>query len=100
MVAVNVFYSKIGGNRATGSAAGDTVMLVDPRDSVVKTFAVNTSIQQSARIAGIALSYEQPFGNTPCGFTSSLSRARTRVDNGFDDGRVGVRSQPRHLLRK
>jgi iron complex outermembrane receptor protein len=82
MVAVNVFYSKIAGYPKTGSAGGDTVVLVDPRDSIVKTFAVNTSTQQGARIAGIELSYEQPFGSTPFGFTSNVSRARTRVDDG------------------
>ncbi|MDB5748380.1 MAG: TonB-dependent receptor [Massilia sp.] len=82
MVAVNVFYSKITGYPRTGVAGADTVVLVDPRDSIVKTFAVNSSGQQGARIAGIELSYEQPFGNSPFGFTSNLSRARTRVDDG------------------
>ncbi|QOL49255.1 TonB-dependent receptor [Massilia litorea] len=82
MVGVNVFYSKIAGYPKTGSAGGDTVQLVDPRDSIVKTFAVNTSTQQGAKIAGIELSYEQPFGNTPFGFTSNVSRAKTKVDDG------------------
>ncbi len=82
MVAVNVFYSKIDGYPKTGSSGGDSVELVDPRDSILKTFAVNTSTQQGARIAGIELSYEQPFGSTPFGFTSNVSRAKTKVDDG------------------
>ena len=82
LVAVNVFYSKIAGYPKTGSAGGDSVELVYPLDSTLRTFAVNTSTQQGARIAGIELSYEQPFGNSPFGFTSNVSRAKTKVDDG------------------
>jgi iron complex outermembrane receptor protein len=82
MVAVNVFYSKIAGYPKTGAAGVDTVVLVDPRDSIVKTFAVNSSSTQGARIAGVELSYEQPFGTTPFGFTSNVSRSKTKVDDG------------------
>lgn len=82
MVAVNLFYSKIDGYPKTGAAGVDTVVLVDPRDSIVKTFAVNSTGTQGARIAGIELSYEQPFGKSPFGFTSNVSRSRTKVDDG------------------
>jgi iron complex outermembrane receptor protein len=58
------------------------VQLLDPKDSQVKNFAVNSSSQQGARIAGIELSYEQPFGSTGFGFTSNISRAKTKVDDG------------------
>jgi len=81
MVAANVFYSKIDGYPLTGSPIG-TVDLVDPRDNIIKTFRVNSSLTQGAKIAGIELSYEQPFGNTPFGFTSNVSRAKTKVDDG------------------
>lgn len=82
MVGVNLYYSKIDGYPKTGVAGRTTVELLDPRDSQIKTFAVNTASQQGARIAGIELMYEQPFGNTPFGFTSNISRAKTKVDDG------------------
>jgi iron complex outermembrane receptor protein len=81
MVGVNVFHSKIKGYPLTGSPLG-TVELVDPRDNIIKIFNVNSSLQQGARISGIELSYEQPFGTTPFGFTSNVSRAKTKVDDG------------------
>ena len=82
MVGVNVFYSDIDGYVKTGVAGTDTVDLLDPLDSMVKPFAVNTASQQGARIGGIELSYEQPFGSSGFGFTSNLSRAKTKVDDG------------------
>ena len=63
-------------------AGQDTVQLLDPRDNVIKNFAVNSASQQGARIRGIELMYEQPFGSTPFGFTSNVSRAKTEVDDG------------------
>ena len=81
-VTANVFFSKIDGYPKTGIAGQDTVQLLDPKDSQVKNFAVNSSSQQGARIAGIELSYEQPFGSTGFGFTSNISRAKTKVDDG------------------
>jgi len=81
LVAVDVFYSKIHGYPKTGVGT-DSIQLVDPKDSQVKTFQVQTSSQQGARIAGIEISYEQPFGNTGFGFTSNVSRAKTKVDDG------------------
>ncbi len=82
MVAVNLFHSDIDGYAKTGVAGSDTVQLLDPMDSQVKTFAVNSAGQQGARISGIEVSYEQPIGKTGFGFTSNASRAYTKVDDG------------------
>lgn len=82
MVGVNLFASNITGYPKTGVAGQDTVQLLDPRDNVIKNFAVNSASQQGARIRGIELMYEQPFGSTPFGFTSNVSRAKTEVDDG------------------
>jgi iron complex outermembrane receptor protein len=81
LVAVDVFYSKIDGYPKTG-VGSDSIQLVDPKDSQVKTFQVQTSSQQGARIAGLEISYEQPLWNTGFGFTSNVSRAKTKVDDG------------------
>ncbi|WP_020656246.1 TonB-dependent receptor [Massilia niastensis] len=82
VVAVSVFHSSIDGYAKTGTTGTSTVDLLDPRDQTVKTFAINTSSQQGAKINGIELQYEQPFGKTPFGFTSNVSRAKTKVDDG------------------
>ncbi|HWJ96111.1 MAG TPA: TonB-dependent receptor, partial [Telluria sp.] len=82
MVSVDVFYSKIKGYPKTGTSGGATIDLWDSQSSSIKTYAVNTSEQQGARIAGIELAYEQPFGETGFGFTSNVSRAKTKVDDG------------------
>jgi len=82
MVGVNLFASNITGYPKTGVAGQDTVQLLDPRDNIIKNFAVNSASQQGARIRGIELMYEQPFGSTPFGFTSNVSRAKTEVDDG------------------
>jgi len=82
MVGVDVFYSKISGYPKTGTTGGATIDLYDDASRSMKTYAVNTSSQQGARIAGIELSYEQPLGHTGFGFTSNFSRARTKVDDG------------------
>ncbi|SFB85073.1 TonB-dependent receptor [Massilia yuzhufengensis] len=82
MFGFNIFASDITGYPKTGIAGQDTVQLLDPRDSQIKSFAVNSASQQGARIAGIEIMYEQPFGNSPFGFTSNVSKSRTRVDDG------------------
>jgi iron complex outermembrane receptor protein len=82
LVGVNLYASDIDGYPKTGVAGQDTVALLDPRDGIVKNFAVNSASQQGARIRGIELMYEQPFGNSPFGFTSNVSRAKTKVDDG------------------
>jgi len=82
IVAVSVFHSSIDGYPKTGATGASTVDLVDPRDNTVKTFAINTASQQGAKINGIEVQYEQPFGQTNFGFTSNVSRAKTKVDDG------------------
>lgn len=82
LVSVNVFHSKIDGYVKTGAnPSGSTVQLVDPRDSQVKTFSINSSGQQGAKISGIELAYEQPVWGG-FGFQSNVSRAKTKVDDG------------------
>ena len=82
VVTVSAFHSKIDGYVKTGTVGTSTIELTDPRDQVVKTFFINTSSQQGAKISGLELSYEQPFGSSPFGFTSNVSRAKTKVDDG------------------
>jgi iron complex outermembrane receptor protein len=81
MVSVDVFYSKIKGYPKTGTSGGATIALYDELLGS-KEYFVNTSSQQGAQIAGIELAYEQPLWNTGFGFTSNLSRAHTKVDDG------------------
>jgi len=82
LVAIDVFHSSIDGYVKTGTVTqGETVQLVDPRDNTVKTFFVNSSSQQGARINGIELAYEQPLWGS-FGFTGNVSRAKTKVDDG------------------
>lgn len=82
-VGVNVYYSKIKGYPKTGIAGAASIEYIDPRDNQLKNFAVLTASQQGARVSGIELSYEQPFGTTGFGFTSNVSRAKTKVDDGL-----------------
>jgi iron complex outermembrane receptor protein len=79
---VDLFYSRIQGYVKTGTTGGATIDLYDSASGGSKTYAINTSSQQGAHISGIELSYEQPFGNTGFGFTSNISRAKTKVDDG------------------
>ncbi|MGI4717280.1 MAG: TonB-dependent receptor [Janthinobacterium lividum] len=82
-VGVNLYHSKIKGYPKTGVSGAATIQYVDPRDNQLKDFFVLTSSQQGARVRGIEISYEQPFGNTGFGFTSNVSRAKTKVDDGL-----------------
>ena len=81
-LSVSLFHSKIDGYVKTGTVGTSTIDLTDPRDQQVKTFFINTSSQQGAKINGVELSYEQPFAATGFGFTSNVSRAKTKVDDG------------------
>jgi iron complex outermembrane receptor protein len=83
MVGVNVFHSTIKGYPKTGIAGAATIDYVDPRDNQMKNFFVLSSSQQGARVNGVELSYEQPFGSTGFGFTSNVSRTKTKVDDGL-----------------
>jgi iron complex outermembrane receptor protein len=82
MVAVSTFYSKIHGYAKTGTTGGANIDLWDSQSQSMKTYAINTSSQQGAHIAGVEVSYEQPFGQTGFGFTSNASVAATKVDDG------------------
>ena len=81
LISVDVFHSMIDGYVKTGTTGQTTVDLVDPRDSVVKPFFVNSSSQQGAKISGIEVAYETPLWGS-FGMTSNVSRAKTRVDDG------------------
>jgi iron complex outermembrane receptor protein len=81
-VSVSLFHSKIEGYVKTGTVGTSTIDLTDPRDNTVKSFFINTSSQQGAKINGLEVSYEQPFAETGFGFTSNVSRAKTKVDDG------------------
>ncbi|WLI90680.1 TonB-dependent receptor [Massilia sp. R2A-15] len=82
LVSANVFYSKIDGYAKTGNTGTSNIDLYDSATSSMKTYSIVTSSQQGAHIGGIELSYEQPFGKTGFGFTSNVSRAKTKVDDG------------------
>jgi iron complex outermembrane receptor protein len=82
LVSVDVFYSKINGYAKTGTTGGANIDLWNEQAQTIQTYAVNTSSQQGAKIAGIELAYEQPLWNTGFGFTSNFSRAHTKVDDG------------------
>ncbi|MDY0744849.1 TonB-dependent receptor [Paucibacter sp. R3-3] len=82
MVSVSLFDSLIDGYAKTGAIKqGVTVDLIDPTTGATKTYFVNTSTQQKARIRGVELAYEQPIGGG-FGFQSNASVAETRVADG------------------
>ncbi|PWF40558.1 TonB-dependent receptor domain-containing protein, partial [Massilia glaciei] len=82
LISVDVFQSKIDGYVKTGANRQNaTVDLVDPRDNQVKSFFINTSSQQGARIRGIELAFERPLG-AGFGMQSNVSRAKTQVEDG------------------
>ena len=79
---VDYFQSTIDGYVKTGTVTqGATVDLVDPADNVTKTFFVNSSGQQGARIKGIDLAFERPLG-MGFGMQSNITRSTTEVDDG------------------
>ncbi|WP_296944889.1 TonB-dependent receptor [uncultured Massilia sp.] len=82
LVAVNAFHSRIDGYAKTGSSGGTTIDLWDSTSQSLRTYAVNTSSQQGARISGLEVQYEQPIGSTGFGITSNVGRAKTKVDDG------------------
>jgi iron complex outermembrane receptor protein len=82
LVSANVYYSKIEGYAKTGVAGANNIDLYDQASGTIKNYAVNSTGQQGAHVAGIELSYEQPFGHTGFGFTSNISKAKTKVDDG------------------
>lgn len=82
LVSVDLFHSKIDGYVKTGAITqGNTVDLVDPKDNITKSFFVNSSSQQGAKINGIEVAFEMPVG-AGFGIQSNVSRAKTKVDDG------------------
>ena len=82
LVSVSVFDSKIKGYPKTGAIKQDaTIDLVDPVGNVTKTYFINTTSQQGAKITGIELAYEQPIWGG-FGLQTNFSRADTKVDDG------------------
>lgn len=83
LVSISLFDSRIKGYPKTGSVKQDnaTVDLVDPITNSVKTYFINTSSQQGARIRGIELAYEQPIG-AGFGIQTNFSSTDTKVDDG------------------
>lgn len=75
-----MFHCSINGYQKLARSVG-TIDLADPRDNTVKNSAINSPAQQGATINGIEPSNEQPFGSIPFGFTSYVSRAKTKADD-------------------
>ncbi|MCY7388154.1 MAG: TonB-dependent receptor, partial [Burkholderiales bacterium] len=79
---VNVFASNISGYVKTGlNPQNTTIDLIDISNGSIKTYSINTSSQQGAKIKGVELVFEQPIG-AGFGVQSNFSRARTKVDDG------------------
>ncbi len=82
MVSISAFTSNIDGYPKTGAIKQDsTVDLLDPVTNTVKTYFINTTTQQKARIRGLELAYTQPIGGG-FGFESNASVASTKVADG------------------
>ncbi len=82
LVSLSLFDSQIKGYAKTGAIRQDaTIDLVDPFDNVTKTFFINTSSQQKAKIRGIELAYEQPIWGG-FGVQANVSRSDTQVEDG------------------
>ncbi len=82
VIGMNVFSSRISGYAKTGlNPVGGTIDLVDAADNTVKTYTIQTSSQQEAKIKGLEIFYEQPIA-AGFGVTANFSRAKTRVEDG------------------
>ena len=82
MVSVSVFDSMIKGYAKTGTFRnGGTIDLWDSSADMMRTYQIQTTSQQNARIQGVELAYEQPIG-AGFGFTSNVSLADTKVEDG------------------
>jgi iron complex outermembrane receptor protein len=82
LLQISVFASRIAGYPKTGAVRQDaTVDLVDPTTGELKTYFINTSSQQRARIEGVEIGFEQPIGGG-FGLSTNISSARTRVEDG------------------
>ncbi|MGQ3053135.1 MAG: TonB-dependent receptor [Roseateles sp.] len=82
MVSASIFDSQIDGYAKTGVfREGATIDLFDPSIEMMRTYQIQTTSQQKARIQGFELAYEQPIG-AGFGFTSNVSLAETKVADG------------------
>lgn len=82
MLALSGFGSLIDGYAKTGgTASGQTVELYDGTTNQYRTYMINSSTQQKARIQGLELSWEQPIA-WGFGFQSNASYTETRVEDG------------------
>lgn len=82
MLALSGFSSLIDGYAKTGgTASGQTVELYDGTTNQYRTYLINSSTQQKARIQGLELSWEQPLP-WGFGFQSNASYTETRVEDG------------------
>jgi len=82
MLSISAFSSLIDGYAKTGgTASGQSVDLYDGGTGTTRTYLINSSTQQKARIRGVELSWEQPIG-WGFGFQSNASYAETRVEDG------------------
>jgi iron complex outermembrane recepter protein len=82
MLALSAFSSLIDGYAKTGGlATGQSVELYEGTSNSYRTYMINSSTQQNARIRGLELSWEQPIA-WGFGFQSNASYAETRVADG------------------
>jgi iron complex outermembrane recepter protein len=82
MLSLSAFSSLIDGYAKTGgTSSGQTVDLYDGTTDTYRTYMINSSTQQKARIRGLELSWEQPIA-WGFGFQSNASYAETRVEDG------------------
>lgn len=82
MVSLSAFSSLIDGYAKTGgTSSGQTVDLYDGTTNTVRTYLINSSTQQKARIRGLELSWEQPIA-WGFGLQTNASYAETRVEDG------------------
>jgi len=82
MLSLSAFSSLIDGYAKTGgTSSGQTVELYDGTTNQYRTYMINSSTQQKARIRGVELGWEQPIA-WGFGFQTNASYAETRVDDG------------------
>jgi len=82
LLSVSVYDSLIKGYAKTGTVQQDsTIDLTDPNTGVTRNYFITTTGQQTARIRGVEVAYEQPIG-AGFGFQSNVSVADTKVADG------------------
>ncbi|WP_233151845.1 TonB-dependent receptor [Pelomonas sp. KK5] len=82
MVSASLFDSLIDGYAKTGAVKQDaTVDLFDTATNTMRTYMIQSTSQQKARIRGVELAWEQPVG-AGFGVTTNASYAETHVEDG------------------